>query len=270
MNPLFEKPTVDDVVIAMTAVAAVVPFFPQTDVGIALIAEDVHSFVGTREQLDWFERKARGFITKYEGVPQLRALYCTKYSPADGIEPTVECAGMTEDVLEAQHSRRVMDENEKRLAEYRRQARLAPPEDLEPLQLPEAKPIPEGNPLVHRQARALSAGAQLAMVEGAIACSWCAEGFARVRSSVSSNFIHTDTPVGRVVCKNRSASDACPGGRLSEERRLLLLFLLGVAGVLAQAPTTPPAPTGLPATPSAWAGFIAGGALSGRCGCPGD
>ena len=46
-------------------------------------------------------------------------------------------------------------------------------------------------------------------------------------------------------------------------RRLLLLFLLGVAGVLAQAPTTPPAPTGLPATPSAWAGFVAGGALSG-------
>lgn len=42
--------------------------------------------------------------------------------------------------------------------------------------------------------------------------------------------------------------------------KFLLLFLLSVAGILAQAPTTPPATTGLPATPTAWTVFFEGGA----------
>jgi hypothetical protein len=33
------------------------------------------------------------------------------------------------------------------------------------------------------------------------ACPWCADGNPRVRSSVSEAFVHTDTPVGRVVCR---------------------------------------------------------------------
>lgn len=32
-------------------------------------------------------------------------------------------------------------------------------------------------------------------------CMWCRSGNPRVRSSVSEAFVHTDTPVGRVVCK---------------------------------------------------------------------
>jgi hypothetical protein len=31
-------------------------------------------------------------------------------------------------------------------------------------------------------------------------CKWCQEGNPRVQSSISSSFVHTDTPVGRVVC----------------------------------------------------------------------
>jgi hypothetical protein len=31
-------------------------------------------------------------------------------------------------------------------------------------------------------------------------CEWCREGNLRTRSSVSRQFVHTDTPVGRVVC----------------------------------------------------------------------
>jgi hypothetical protein len=212
MNPreIYDRPTVGDVVDAMMFMAAALPFFPQDAFALSVIAEEVHKFVGTKEQLDWFKRKAVGWLAQYDGVPGLRALFCTRYSPFDGQVPIVDCPGFEEDRLEAEFRRLEMESNEARLAEYRRQALLAPPEDLEPLQLLEAKPIPEGNPLVHRQARALSAGAQLAQVEGAITCSWCAEGFARVRSSVSSNFIHTDTPVGRVVCKNRSADVGVP------------------------------------------------------------
>jgi Protein of unknown function (DUF550) len=32
-------------------------------------------------------------------------------------------------------------------------------------------------------------------------CEWCRDGYVRTRSSVSEKFVHTDTPVGRVVCK---------------------------------------------------------------------
>lgn len=45
--------------------------------------------------------------------------------------------------------------------------------------------------------------------------------------------------------------------------KLLALFLLGVVGMFAQALTTSPATTLVPTTPSAWAGFVAGGVLSG-------
>lgn len=45
------------------------------------------------------------------------------------------------------------------------------------------------------------------------ACRWCAEGNPRVQSSVSGVFVHTDTPVGRVLC------DAA--GRAFPDRRLL-------------------------------------------------
>ena len=33
-------------------------------------------------------------------------------------------------------------------------------------------------------------------------CKWCDEGYAATNSSVSSSTVHTDTPVGRVVCTN--------------------------------------------------------------------
>lgn len=210
MNPLFERPTEVEVLNALQQLAALLPFFPQDAYALRLLAQQVHEFVGTREQLDWFARKAGGWLTQYDGVPGLRALFCTRYSPFDGLPPIVDCPGFEEDRLEAEFRRREMDENDRRLAAYRRQAELAPPEDSEPLALPEPRPMPPSNPMVGRQARALSAGAQLAQLEGAVTCSWCAEGFARVRSSVSSNFIHPDTPVGRVVCKNRSADVGVP------------------------------------------------------------
>ncbi len=37
------------------------------------------------------------------------------------------------------------------------------------------------------------------------ACRYCDEGNPRVRSSVSERFVHTDTPIGRVVCPRDSS-----------------------------------------------------------------
>jgi hypothetical protein len=110
-NAFHERPTVADVLDALALVAAVVPFFPQSQLALAVLAEDVHRFVGTREQLDWFQRKARGSLSTYEGLPQLRALYATKYEPFDGVAPIVDVAGFEADALEVSYSRRVMNEN---------------------------------------------------------------------------------------------------------------------------------------------------------------
>ena len=81
-----------------------------------MIAEEVHKFVGTKEQLDWFKRKAVGWLTQYDGVPGLRALFCTRYSPFDGQVSIVDCPGFEEDRLEAEFRRREMESNEARLA----------------------------------------------------------------------------------------------------------------------------------------------------------
>lgn len=204
MSEGYGRPTVTEVLEAITLVAAVVPFFPTGDLAVAVIAEEVHRFIGTREQLDWFQRLARGSLSKFEGVPQLRALFCTKYAPFDGVEPIVECAGFEEAQLENAYQRRVMDENDARLAQYRREALLAPAEDRAPLELPmpEVKQLPPA-PAVVSLAGAMSAGAQLEVVEAAIRCPWCAEGIPRVRSSVSANYVHIEVPyAGRVRCKN--------------------------------------------------------------------
>jgi hypothetical protein len=204
-NALHERPTVGDVINALGLVAAVVPFFPQGP-ALAVVAGDVHRFVGTREQLDWFQRKARGSLSTYDGLPQLRALYATKYEPFDGVAPIVHVAGFEADALEASYSRRVMNENEQRMEAYRREALLAPAEDRAPLELPiaEVKALPPA-PIASGVA-AVYAGAQVENLEAAIRCSWCAEGYSRVRSSVSSAYVHLEVPyAGRVVCKHREA-----------------------------------------------------------------
>jgi hypothetical protein len=136
------KPSRERIAAIVGALSEVVPFFPQKPLALDLITEAVLEFVGTDEQLEWFARAAIRNLPKYEGVPQLRALFCTKYAPADGLPAVVEIAGHTEEELEARFRQREIAENQRRHDEYLRQARLAPAEDRAPFQLPELKQIP--------------------------------------------------------------------------------------------------------------------------------
>lgn len=207
MNPLYERPTVAEVVESLTAIAAMLPFFPQDNFALAVVAEDVHRFVGTREQLDWFHRQCRACLSTWDGVPALRALFCTKYAPFDGMLPIVEFPGMEEDRLEADFRRRELEENERRLERYRREALLAPPEDRAPFQLPEPQPMPEIPKQIAAGAVSLSAGAQIEQVQAAIKCNFCGDGRRRVRSNRTGAYVHTDTEVGRVPCKVKGPRD---------------------------------------------------------------
>jgi hypothetical protein len=200
---LFGRPDVGEVLDAVTELAALLPFFPQDAFALKLLAEHVHEFIGTREQLDWFRRKAGGSLTKYDGVPALRALFCIKYAPFDGVLPIVECPGFEEDQLEAAFRQRELEENERRLQKYRREALLAPPEDREPFLLPEPPPMPEVPKQITAAASTLSAAAQIDQVEAGIRCQFCADGRRRVKSARTGSYIHPETECGLVPCKNR-------------------------------------------------------------------
>jgi len=219
------KPAREEVTKVVAALSEVVPFFPKEAFALELIVESLLEFVGGQPQLDWFARAAVRTLSRYQGVPQLRALYCSNWAPADGILPTVDLEGLSSDRLEADFQRRVMEENEARFAVYCRQSALAPPEDREPLQLP-------GMPLKHIEAPV------------PLVCRWCALGFARVHSSIDPRlawfpsssvlrhevFVHPDTEVGRVVCKvsggvsrpsTRAVSESATAETLPRLRRRL-------------------------------------------------
>ncbi len=135
------KPTVEQVTEVVAAWAELIPFFPKGAVAQKIIAAEVSSFVGTTEDLRWFGKMVVRKITKWEGLPQLRAAYCSGRMPADGIPAVSDAPGFTAEQLEAEHLKREMEENERRLAEYRRLALAAPEEDRKPFQLPEARSL---------------------------------------------------------------------------------------------------------------------------------
>jgi hypothetical protein len=136
------RPSRKSVFAVVGSLSTTISFFPQDPLALDLITDAVLEFVGTDEQLDWFARAAVRSLSKYEGVPQLRALFSTKYAPADGIPPSVEIPGFTEAELETKFNQKQIEGNERRLAEYKRQAQLAPPEDRAPFELPTLKSLP--------------------------------------------------------------------------------------------------------------------------------
>jgi hypothetical protein len=137
------RPTVEQVTECVLAMAEVIPFFPQTQLGQSIIAEHLRMMIDEKDKLDWFVGAACRHLTKYEGVGMLRAIYALKYAPADGHPIVCEVPGLGEAELEADFKRREMIENEIRFEEYKRQALLAPPEDQAPFVLPVLKSLPE-------------------------------------------------------------------------------------------------------------------------------
>ena len=138
------KPTSEDCMNAVKLMARVIPFFPQDDLGKEIIAAQIELFVNSEEELRWLMNTCIGKLEAWPSIPQLRALHCTRFEPADGVWPQVPCeiAGFRREDFERQYFERESRETAKRLAEYRAQKQLAPPEDLEPFPVPEVKPVP--------------------------------------------------------------------------------------------------------------------------------
>lgn len=130
----------------VTTLTALVPFFPFDLEAKGIISTEIYKFVGTVAQLNWFKTACIQQMPKWQSVPHLRAIYATRYSPADGLPAVLQMPGYSPADQEARFFLREVEENDKRLAGYRRQAQLAPPEDRAPFLLPAPAAISEAEP----------------------------------------------------------------------------------------------------------------------------
>lgn len=163
-----EKPNETDVAATVLVFSKLIPFFPQDDMAQAVIVREFLSFIRTKEQLVWFEKICISKISKYEGIPYFRALFCTRFDPADRQQATVIFTGYSEGDVEQDFLTRQREEDVKRLEFYHRdyQRALSAGEITnEPLQLPAPAEMPAPSEEDRRIAR-VEAPEWLRLTEG--------------------------------------------------------------------------------------------------------
>lgn len=79
------RPTAEDLSAVVQQMAMLIPFFPKDEVSQAQLGVILDNMVGTADELRWLAYTAINVITRFEGVPQLRALFCSRFTPRDGI-----------------------------------------------------------------------------------------------------------------------------------------------------------------------------------------
>lgn len=116
-------------------------YFPSKPAAQGLVTDELTRMCGTIEQGAWLARRMCQLLEKWEGVKEMRAIYCSKFKPLDGIEvasgiyldgipsekesrPMLEAAPMK--ALPARVSASVDPEGEKHVTELV-QARAMPP-----------------------------------------------------------------------------------------------------------------------------------------------
>lgn len=70
------------IVEAMTAI----PFFPGEQAARGMISDELVAMCGTAQQGMWLARRLSQLYSKWPGMREVRAAYCSKYYPGDGIE----------------------------------------------------------------------------------------------------------------------------------------------------------------------------------------
>ena len=133
------KPTLDRVGEGVLLLGELIPFFPKSLVARTYAAQYIHAFVDTEEHLEWFISACIEQFPQFEGLPAFRALYNTRYAPADGVMPTVNLPGFSTEELEAKYQAAVLEENTRRQEEYEQKKALAAAEEFKAFPLPEVK-----------------------------------------------------------------------------------------------------------------------------------
>lgn len=77
--------TEDEATVAVLSLAGL-PFFPAEEPARAMIADLLMRMCRTGGELQWLVRRVFDLWKKWEGPRELRATYCAKFKPQDGIE----------------------------------------------------------------------------------------------------------------------------------------------------------------------------------------
>ena len=147
------KLTRQDVSRALSAMRQTIPFFPTEEMGIEVVQRSIEGFVSTGEQLEWLTRIACNTMRRFS-LPELRGLFCSRFAPADGVWASAETPGFTPDEAMAASERAYFDREskdyERKLAQWKEEAKLLGPGDPEPFELPPAavKLLPAPPPAV--------------------------------------------------------------------------------------------------------------------------
>ena len=65
---------------------AAIPFFPGEAAARGLISSELQRICGSVEQGAWLARRMTQLYERWPGLREMRAVYCGKFRPCDGIE----------------------------------------------------------------------------------------------------------------------------------------------------------------------------------------
>lgn len=136
-----EHPNPELIVWGVKILGQLVPFCPSDELGKECIASTLQDMVETDEQLRWLIQAAANQFSAWPGLAGLRALYCTRYRPMDGLMVRMGKNGRTRSVNEAILAERAYFEREAaetraKIEGWKKEKLLAPPEDRAPFLLP--------------------------------------------------------------------------------------------------------------------------------------
>lgn len=116
--------SIESAAASIAAMEAMIPFFPRDPNAQDYLLAALRRFVGTEDELRWLTDTAINSIRKWEGLPQLRGLFCSHFRPADGVEMDCDVAGYTPADCERAYLERQSAETQRLLAEYKQQLRI--------------------------------------------------------------------------------------------------------------------------------------------------
>jgi hypothetical protein len=83
---------------------AAIPYFPADEHARRAIMQQISKFVDCPNHLRWLVNAALNTMRHWDGIPELRGLYCTRFKPADRIEADCHLPGYSANDCEARHA----------------------------------------------------------------------------------------------------------------------------------------------------------------------
>lgn len=134
-DPKNMPPTEADCMGAVVIMGRLIRYFPADADTRELIALSLKSFVRSAGELKWLAHLASNVMAEWNGLAELRGLYCTRFRPVDGIEAMTSIRGYTPRELTERAEREFFEEQARegarRLAEYKREFKQLPAAEQE-------------------------------------------------------------------------------------------------------------------------------------------